>query len=109
MENEGNAKMVQEWFRDNQKQVTKGGYGCLEAKKIEPHVLHEQKPMEGFNDGVKQLGERRDNVSFFFKKQDLRDKKDELEEIFFQKMQQDLAVTTWQYITQVIIMFLCWK
>lgn len=58
---------VQEWSRDSQKQVTKGGYGCLEVKKIEPHVLHEQKPMEGLNDGVKQLGERRDSVVFSFR------------------------------------------
>lgn len=41
--------MVQEWSRDYQKQVTKGGYDSLEVKKIEPHAVavHEQKPMEG--------------------------------------------------------------
>lgn len=57
--------MVQKWSRDYQKQVTKGGYGCFEVKKIEAHVVREQKPMEGFNDGVKQLGEGREGFFSF--------------------------------------------
>lgn len=72
--------MVQKWSRDYQKQVTKGGCGCFEVKKIEAHVVREQKPMEGLNDGVKQLGEGR---FFFFQNKDKsRDKNMSLKRFF---------------------------